>query len=259
MTFSFDLQLNDPRQSIAEDLTQPGAPLLIAFSGFAHALPLPSFEFVGVSRDLGINRIFVRDLTQTWYHAGHGGVSTTIDGTAAYLKRKIQEAAANRVVVVGNSAGGYAATLFGTLLDADVVHAFSPYSMLGDKRYVRDQETIEYMYESFSDRYFDLRSVLRSYERTGAIHLYYDPELTIDSRQTVHLAGLPNVECHALPGRSHELIYLLKESGELRKILSSSIEGCEHTLDVHAIPLWQKTRTTLFARLRKRILTLLGR
>jgi len=150
VTTGFDRQRNDPSQSIAEDLNRPGGPLLIAFSGFAHALPIPSFEFVGVSRGLAINRIFVRDLTQTWYHAGHVGISTSIDGTAAYLKRKIEVAAAKRVVLVGNSAGAYAAILLGTMLDADVVHAFAPYSMLGDKRFLRNQETIEDVHRRFS-------------------------------------------------------------------------------------------------------------
>ena len=244
---------------MAEDLHEPGRPLLIAFSGFAHGLPIPSFEFVGLSRDLDVSRIFVRDLTQTWYHSGHKGISTTIHGTAAFLRRKIEEAAANRVVMFGNSVGGYAAILLATMLDADVVHAFAPYSMLGAKEYVRNQETIEYMHRSFSDQYFDLRPILQRYERKGAINLYYDPELTIDSKQAMNLDGLPNVYHHALPGRSHELIRLLKESGELKKILCAALEGSPHVLDISAIPVWRKPRRRLFGRTRDRILAKMGR
>jgi hypothetical protein len=239
---------------MAEDLRKPGGPLLIAFSGFAHALPIPSFEFVGLSRDLDINRIFGRDLTQTWYLSGHAGISTTIDGTVAFLKRKIKEAAADRVVVFGNSVGGYAAILFGTMLNADVVHAFAPYSMIGDKRYVRNQATIEYVHQNFPDPYFDLRPVLQRAKRTGTINLYYDPELTIDSKQAMHLDGVPNVYHHALPGRGHELIRVLKDSGELKKILSASVEGSPHVLDMSVIPRGsQRKSPTLFARIWNRI------
>lgn len=212
-----------------------------------------------MSRDLEASRVFVRDLTQTWYHSGHAGIATDIDGTAAFLKEKIEEAGADRVVMVGNSAGAYAAILLGAMLEVDEVHAFAPYSMIGDKRYLRDHATIEKVHRAFSDQYFDLRAVLQRSERTGPIHLYYDPELTIDSWQASRLDGLPNVFHHALPGRSHELIYLLKESGDLRKIVAASLRGLSHSLDASTIPKWKEPRRPLLARIRDRILKELGR
>jgi hypothetical protein len=190
MTPHFERDLDDPHQSVVTDFRFPTRPLLIAFGGMAGRLGIPPFEFFNVTRHLDVNRVYLRDLSQTWYHAGLPGVSESIDDTACFLRSKIAESGSKRVVVVGNSAGGYAAILFGVLIGADMIHAFSPHTSLHNPDHIRSVKRLLFVQKNFADKYFDLSNLLTTKSMSSRIHIYYNSGNAIDTTHAVHLARL---------------------------------------------------------------------
>ncbi|WP_449189765.1 hypothetical protein [Treponema lecithinolyticum] len=66
--------------------------------------------------------IFVRDIYKQWYFNGINTELNTIEKTAQQLK---QETRGYQIITVGNSAGGFAAVIFGILLNAEKIFSFS--------------------------------------------------------------------------------------------------------------------------------------
>lgn len=67
--------------------------------------------------------ILLRDVTKQWYWTGINSTINSIEKLAAFLRHQTR---GFEVTCIGSSAGGYASTLFGVLLQAHRVFAFSP-------------------------------------------------------------------------------------------------------------------------------------
>ena len=144
-----------------------------------------------------------------------------------------------RLVVTGNSAGGYAALVFGTLLGADTVLGFSPQTVLdldllrgwGDDRWER--RITKLMDEGrIPSRWLDLREALPAAEplpgasRSGTTcELYFDAELELDRLHAEHIADVPGVHLHPRKGGEHKLARELRQSGELEEVLQRALLG----------------------------------
>ena len=220
-TTEFEEKIKDPNLSAVLDLSHRKKPLLVVFGGIFGALGIPPFEFFNLTRNLDINKIYLRDLHQTWYHSGLSGISKNIDETAAFLKRKIDETEAEKVVVVGNSMGGYAAILFGTLIKADNVHAFSAQTSIKDVNLIRHKEQIQNTHNNFSHNYFDLSEQIKIHNCLGEFNLYYDSKDKLDKTHAMFLSGFQNIMLHPYDGGGHNLVRELKNSGELQGIVNS--------------------------------------
>lgn len=223
MTADFARAVDDPERPLVIDGTHPGRPVMIACGGIAGRLVIPPYEFFNLTRDLAVNRIYLRDLHQAWYHEGLPGISTGIDDTAAYLRREAARMDAGRVVVFGNSMGGYAAILFGTLIGADAVHAFSPHTVLSDTRHVRSTGRLARLHRRSAATYFDLDEVLGRHRPQGEIHLYFTLANPLDRFHARRIGSHPAVTLHPFPGRTHNLIKELRDSGRLREIVEASL------------------------------------
>jgi hypothetical protein len=108
--------------------------LIVTFGGIAQGIEIPVFEFSNIFGNYNGKKIFVRDYNQGWYHKGLSGLSTNIDETTTLLKAEIQKSKAEKVIFIGNSSGGYAALLFGFLLEPDRVYCFSSQTFLSWKK-----------------------------------------------------------------------------------------------------------------------------
>lgn len=86
----------------------------------------PPFEFLRLTEEMAVHRIFVRDLDQCWYQRGLPGIGTDVPQVAAALDVTLDKLGSSRRVFVGTSSGAFAAMLFGMLNRADAVLAFSP-------------------------------------------------------------------------------------------------------------------------------------
>jgi len=213
------------------DLSDKERPLLIIFSGFGDFVTMP-FEFSNTTKKLDVNKIYLRDFSRTWYHSGLFGRSKSIDETVLFLKRKIDESGANKVVVLGNSMGGYAAILFGILIKANIVHAFAPQTFLNNVDYLklitRNDRKIQYLHNNFSNQYFDLKNVIQLHNNLGEFNIYYDSTNEIDKKFAMHLKDSKHVMLHPFCGGGHGLIKILRDSGELQKIIIASLNNTHY-------------------------------
>ncbi|MBI2311659.1 MAG: hypothetical protein HYU77_04055 [Betaproteobacteria bacterium] len=215
---------------VAMDLAADSRTLLVAFGGIAGALGMPPFEFFNLCREVDTKKIFVRDLRQAWYHQGLPGIADDIGGIAAFLREKIAGAGVDRVVLVGNSMGGYAAIVFGLLLEADEVHAFGPQTFIDrlNRLWHRDARWPEQMRRVHRARggrkYFDLKKLLQA--RRGSrcrINVYYSPAHPLDKRHAERLGNFPNVSLHPFAEGGHVVIRHLRDSGALKRIILGSL------------------------------------
>jgi len=231
MPADFEREIGDPRLPIVADLTFPGEPLLMAFGGIAGRMAaFPPFEFFKLTRHLPVNKAYFRDLDQRWYHGGLRGVTGSIGETSEYLRGMMSGCRARRTVLFGSSMGGYAALLFGSLIRADAVHAFSPHTWLRDRRSIRNRDKLKALHEEFSGEYFDLSDVPRAPAGSGEDHVYYDAKDRKDRRQVAHLETGRRLHLHLHPyrGGGHNLVKYLKAAGELEKLVTSSLQGLPH-------------------------------
>ncbi len=223
MTAEFENNIKNSESSIAMDLSYPDKPLLIAFGGMAGKISIPPFEFFNMTAGLEINKIFIRDLSQTWYHAGIRGISEDIDGTADFLKKIIDESGSEKVIVFGNSMGGYAAILFGVLIKADIVHAFVPQTFINNMFYAISHDKLLFTQNNFPCKYFDLREVIQNQNSEVDVNIYYDEFSELDRVHALHLSTLDNVKLHQYRYGQHKLVQLLRDTGELKNIITSSL------------------------------------
>jgi len=81
------------------------------------------FEFYKTRIQKASKHIYLRDVNCLWYSKG---ISNEINSPEALLNFLKKETEGKKVITIGSSAGGYAAILFGVLLGAKRIFAFSP-------------------------------------------------------------------------------------------------------------------------------------
>ncbi len=230
MKSEFAVNIKNPKLPVVIDCSVAHNSLLIAFGGISGKMGVTPFEFFNLSKSFDTNRIYVRDFAQSWYHQGLPGIADDIDGIVDFLREKITQSHADKVIMVGNSMGGYAAILFGVLLDADTVHAFSPQTFinkLNRLRYFdrRWRKQIKKTYHIKTKKYFDLKSVLHGSQNKlkCQINIYYSDTHRLDKIHATHLTSFSNVKLNAYEKGGHRLVKHLRDTGELNKIISNSL------------------------------------
>jgi hypothetical protein len=213
------------------DFTPDSSRLVITFGGLpgrqlAHGSfaeePGAAFEFAQSLRRVPVKKMFVRDHAAAWYHRGVRDAGPDIDSVAAYLRGLVADAAVDDVVLIGNSAGGYAALLFGALLGGEV-HAFSPQTFIDPKLRERHGDNrwsgfIEAIGDRMDSRYADLVPVLET--GTGRFHVYY-PSAGPDVIHAERLDHLHQVALHQIECGGHALVRRLRRSGWLQAFVDS--------------------------------------
>lgn len=230
---SFRRSIDDPNSPIALDVAPRSDTLLVAFGGMRGQVGMPPFEFFKATGEIPVKRLFVRDLRQAWYHRGVPGHGETIDEVGANLLELADANGVERLVTTGNSAGGYAALVFGILLGADAVLCFAPQTVLepavldeiGDHRW--DEQLRELLdADALDPRWADLARALpdaaplsAARERRPRAAVYYDATYDADRFHAERLAAVPGLELHARQGGAHGLVREMRASGELDSIL----------------------------------------
>jgi pimeloyl-ACP methyl ester carboxylesterase len=229
---SFDRDLADRRTGVAIDLEPDSKTMVIAFGGLIGRLGIFPFEFFQSVSAFGVKKMFVRDRYGCWYQRGVEDAGADVESVSDTLARVIAESGVERTVAVGNSAGGYAALLFGHLLDFDEVHAFVPQTLVdpevrrafGDERWPR--ETVRMHQPGWLDaRYADLRPVLMDSDRPrkGSFHVYYSRHSPLDEIHARNLVDVDGVILHGLEQRGHAVVRKMRDSGALRDLLERAL------------------------------------
>lgn len=143
--------------------------------------------------------IFVRDIYKMWCIKGINSSVNTQDKLAEMLKKIVN---GRQVTTVGSSAGGYMAILFGILLGADLIYAFSPQVNLHE--YHKDHKIEEYTnYTNKKEilEYMDLVQLIKDYK--GNIFYWYPAKCTEDIRQYKAVESCNNVSFFAMDQSEH--------------------------------------------------------
>jgi hypothetical protein len=219
-------RLGDPALGFVAEPPGTSEVTLVAFGGIRGGLGIPPYEFFRVTEGLPVRRVFVRDLDQVWYLRGVRGLGDTLPEAAAALGEAL--GAPVRLVTTGNSAGGFAAIAFGSLLGADETHAFAPQTAIDRRHRVRwmdvrwPREMHHLRRVRAAPELLDLRTVLRDHPGS-AIHVHHSAAHGWDRRHAEHLRDLPDVTLHAYPAGGHRLVAELRDDGRLDAILSRAI------------------------------------
>lgn len=81
------------------------------------------YEWTNLKINRASKHIFVRDVYKRWYITGVNAQISSISLLLEKLKKEV--AGYSEIVTIGSSAGGYAASLFGSLLNANLVFDFN--------------------------------------------------------------------------------------------------------------------------------------
>jgi hypothetical protein len=206
--------------------------LLVLFAGLGPTHGMPRFEFLRAAAALPVQRLYLRDHAQAWYQRGVAGLGEDIRSTADALAARIEAARPRRVVMAGNSAGGYAALLFGHLLQADAVLAFSPRSFRGWRQRLRHRdlrrwrEFVTLSRAGGVDAAFeDLVAVFGDTPGFGHADVHYATGDRIDVLHAERLGPLPGVVLHPHPVGGHALVRSLRADDRLTALLRAACTG----------------------------------
>lgn len=227
------LSYNQPsvaQSAIAWEWVPTSNELLIIFSGKQPLGQPPVFNLHKGTRDWVVNKMYVRDRANTWYHGMHPGIGDGVDALAAYLQRRIDECGVRRTVMVGGSMGGYAAILFGCLTTTDHVVAFGPQTFIDrwnrlriwDHRSIYEKKQLDRL-PSAEPAYFDLRSVLAITPNRPTIDIHVGRGNRIDRHHARALQAFREVQCIYHPTNRHDISRILKRTGDLYPIIATAL------------------------------------
>ncbi|HEX3432921.1 MAG TPA: hypothetical protein VHT25_02545 [Solirubrobacteraceae bacterium] len=243
----FALQLRRPKDSVKRLLLSPvqqemqseSRTLLVAFGGLRGRIDVPPFEFLALTGDFPIKRLYVRDLDQAWYHRGAPRTrARNLEELAGVLLEIVAAQEVDRIVTIGNSSGGYAALAFGTLLGADTVLAFAPQTVI-------DPETMEAMDDrrwldklaTLDDRgaldhaWTDLAVALPGARRSPTRYqIYFDDSHRVDRLHAEHLRDVEGVRLYRFGKGGHYLVNRMRASGALERVVRNAV-GAPRPLD----------------------------
>lgn len=232
----------NPEVGVIVDAPHPGAPLVVAF-GFVDWQAPGRFDFARRLRKLEqaggrpVNLILVRDIANLWYQHGVNGLGPDVQTAAAALRDRIAALQPASVGTIGQSMGGYAAVLFGTLLNANAVLAFGPLSYLrsdwarrdDDTRWLAVMETLDRFPPG--QRYSDLPALIAASVAPPAMHLVYgtgaeaDGPANRDDLHAARYAALPNVSVETIPETGHAVVEWLIQQQRIDACLQRHLLG----------------------------------
>jgi hypothetical protein len=146
------------------------------------------FEWYNTRIKKGIKHIFLRDIKKQWYLTGINADLNNVEKLLSFLK---YETFGYKIIALGSSAGGFAAVLFGSLLNAELVYTFNGQFMLSD-RLITSSEKIDPIIfrernNSEVNKYFSLKSHITNSNR---IFYFYSDRSDWDISQYKHISDL---------------------------------------------------------------------
>lgn len=218
--------------------------LIIAF-GFVSWDSPAKFDFYGRTKKLAnlaqkpINRILVRDVSNSWYHRDIPGLGSNVDEVAASLKALVKKISPSKVITIGQSMGAYAAVMFGQLIGADQIIAFGPLSCLSsetfteisDTRWLSIAEALEADLPEVC--YFDLVDLCQQSPHAPDLQIFYGQkpdadtpgELNLDDFHAKRLNVLPNCHLNPYKDSGHTIVKYLIDNKQIDNVLLNTIFG----------------------------------
>jgi hypothetical protein len=199
--------------------------LIIAMSGYGQ-----NYEWFGTMRkfekNYNFSKLWIRDLLSSYWHGEFPGVGVGPFVLAEFIKDKIKESGAKKVMIMGLSMGGYASILFGCLCNLDFVLSFSGQTYLPKHR--RDKYRLEEKWSGLgvNRKYTDLKNVFKDYndKNKTKYKLFYGKGMKMDRKFAEHLSGQRGVELHPVNSKRHNSAGSAFKSGKVGKIIREFLE-----------------------------------
>lgn len=200
-----------------DDTTKP---LIITFGGISGQFHQPLFEFKKfLQKNVDCHFIYLKDTKQAWYQRGVVGLGDTIPEVVQSLKNIIKNINYSKTITLGSSMGGYAALLFGKLLEVDKILAFVPQTFIsqkdlrtqGDLRFIGP---IDAMHASTQVIHDDLSKFVY---KDGQVTIVYGKDELIDK---IHADKIRNATLEPYEG-GHCVVKTLRDKGILIKIIQN--------------------------------------
>ena len=196
--------------------------VIIIFTGKQPDLSAPRFNLVKGTIHWPLHKIYVKDINNSWYHGEHPEIGGGIINLKEHLEEFLQELSYSNVYTVGGSMGGYAAMLYGCLLEADVVSTFGPQTFIDkwnrlkslDFRSMAEKRKL-YQYASSNPDFFDLKKVLAATKNLPEIHIHIGRKNRIDQYHVKHLGNYPSIKIHLYETKRHDISIMLKRQNKL--------------------------------------------
>jgi hypothetical protein len=226
------------------DMESDSRALLVTFGGMRSLVGIPSFEFVRLTGEIPVKRLFVRDPRQSWYHRGMPKHGRSLASVAEAVGDLLARHEVERLVMTGNSAGGYAALVFGTLLGADVVFAFAPQTVL-DPRLLAEMNDHRWddllapliKKGALEERWSDLGLALPEARRTDTrYNIYFDEHIRGDRLHAERLRDVEGARLYRFGRGGHDLVRALRDCGALERMLRSALGAPERATAREAQP-----------------------
>lgn len=197
--------------------------ILVCFGGLMHSFgKMNSFEWLRSTRRMKCTRVYVQDLSQSWYTANSAWWHL-------YLKELIF--GAKHVCFMGTSAGGYAAMHFGHMLTINRVIAFGPQVALtedereriGDRKWRRHRTNLAKKGISFAPSHDLTRSLSGIPNHFTQYHVHFCKKCPTDKRSAWAVADCDGVALHPHNCNDHNSAKWLRKHNKLLPIIKEGM------------------------------------
>ena len=204
--------------------------VLICAMGSSKIVP-GKFEWAnvwtGMYNDLKFKKMRLGDHNISWYHTTFPGLDGYGPFTLAkFMKKKIEEANVERVMLMGLSMGGYGAIMLGCILGVDEVVTFSPQTWLTPQRYKKANLHKKFEGLDIDENITDLKNLLeqRDQEKT-MYHIYYGRHNGGDTKMAKRISHIKNVVLHPVNSARHTVARELVKDGTVGEIMKAFTES----------------------------------
>jgi len=223
--------LNDRKDYFFEDNNSDI--LLVSFgSNGRDENQIPSFNFYNLFKnDKSIDKLFLRDIKRNYYLNGLINSSKNLKETIDLMERLCSKKQYRKTISIGASSGGFAAILYGQLLNFSKVIAFNPQTVLSKEKesivndFVYTNNTAKQLRminpnDIFYQKCLNLRNFLPFKTK---VEIHYSGFSEID---TNHARFIKHDNCTLIKHStsSHLLAIELRESNQLETIIKESID-----------------------------------
>lgn len=221
---------DDRRAEIQLAAGDPGAPVVIVFTGLADKVSVPLNTMDRLLAARGLNAIYCRDFSRRMYVHGIESLGPDAAGTADALRSLLEKLDATRVFTLGNSVGGHGAIHYGLRLKADAVlsyagptNATSGFLSTFDERAAVVARKLNR--HPIADE-LDLKPLAAGCDGRVQIHLIYGAGMPQDRVHAKHLAGVPGVHLHGDPEcADHDVLSHHIANGKFVTLLEQVVLG----------------------------------
>lgn len=205
--------------SIHEELDSTHDTLLLVFASRNEDYTNIKFQFKPQLSSYSVKKIFLRDVQDSWYSKGFPFLTDSIDATAEHLRGILSKIQYSKLICMGSSSGGYAALLFGYLLQANLVYAFSPQTLIPRPSPFPDEKLLA----DCDTKYFDIASL--GWDSSPATcNIFFSNQYPSDSQAAQRMSNYKSFALHGFDaGHTHNIAGWLKANGKLGSIIKQML------------------------------------